>query len=85
MGKQVDAGEIFFLKKVLQNVRSKLKNIRTYFLFLKKYYSPPAINYKLSNLLSKYRVLGVQGRYCGKSKMRENAGFITKQLKVSDD
>ena len=39
-----------FLKKVLQNVRSKLKNIRTYFLSMKKYSKPPVINHKMSNL-----------------------------------
>ena len=58
MGQQVDA-ENFFLKKVLQNVRSKLKNIRTYFLSMKKDTKPPVINHKMSNLWLKLGVLSV--------------------------
>ena len=51
--------KIFFFKKVLQNVRSKLKNIRTYFLSMKKYSKPPVINHKMSNLWLKLRVFSV--------------------------
>ena len=58
MGQQVDAEKKKF-KKVVQNVRSKLKNIRTYFLSMKKYSKPPVIYHKMSNLWLKLGVLSV--------------------------